>query len=175
VQEAIKAARSGLRKAEEEAVWDSDAAVAFSALEVREHPKEVRERLEAALRGKQPLRETTRVQALVLLGRILFDKGHSPETLEVLNQLTRTRRSGEDWEFLLMLARARQDRAGELRALEHVLEIAPQMESSHYLAAEIYEQMGETERAKRHQRIALQLARHLASERHKALRRGSPK
>ena len=57
-----------------------------------------------------------------------------------------------------------------LLAVEHVLEIAPQMESSHYLAAEVYERLGEKEKARHHQRIALQLARHLADERAKERR-----
>jgi len=159
----LKEAAGLLQKARKAGPLDPDATVALATLIARESAEEAAQLLEALLAGEAPLREETRVQALAVLARALFELGRTADALAAMERLTPLRRSAEDWTFVAMIARQMQDRKRLLHAVEQVLAIAPQLESSHYLAAEVLSALGQTQRAEHHQRIALQLARHLAS------------
>jgi len=167
VMTAVKRARRGLHNAQSKGALDPDAAAALASLISREFTDKARTLLEGVLEGTAYLREETRAHAMVVLGRSLFELGKMPEAVAVTERLTGLRRSAEDWEFLATMYSQSDNREQLIRAVEQLLAIAPHMESSHYMAAEVFDRLGPKDRAQHHQRLALQLARHLSDARAK--------
>jgi hypothetical protein len=117
-----------------------------------------------ALESDVEMPHFVRITALARASTLLFDRQELDAAEERVLELTRRRRDASDWLLLMRIARAREDQAGAIRALEEALRIAPHDPGAHRLAGEVFAWAGDTARSRRHEL----LAEHLRARRGRA-------
>lgn len=139
-------ARRSYEKASESDPDEGEWPYLLGAMELnRGHPREAAVALETATR-----RSPDYLPAWIRLGRAHLDIGNIDAARRAFEEATRLA-PGSPWP-LLGLGRVARTEDNPARAIEHLqraIQIEPQLRTAHYLLAQIYREVGDTERSTR--------------------------
>src|SRR5262249_4775654 len=138
-----------LTEAWEDGLRDGPVAAALATGNYRYNLGDVQPFAEAAL-ADADLEGSDRCDMLFLLADAEFKRGDYAVAAEHLRQLTRLRRNPVDWSYLSKCERAQGRTAEGLQALETAARIGSTAPRFHRELAELYDQMGNKERAAWH-------------------------
>ena len=132
---------------------------ALAQIYQRQNPLRSRKFAERVLQSES-LTPQVRIKALFVLSEVHIAARQTGLAIPVLEQLTQLRRQAGDWYFLAACRYHEKDLDGALDAGKTAVAIRPDQPNFQALLAELYLKTGQTELAKHHQQLSVQLTQH---------------